>query len=55
LHLAASGNNGEVVELLLADKSRINARNNNDETPISMAKKSGAHDAMEALHRHGVR
>jgi len=53
LHLAASNDHVEIVELLLAGKTDVNAKNNLGNTPLSGAKQSGYQDVVELLRKHG--
>jgi ankyrin repeat protein len=49
LHLAAGFGHKDIVELLLANKAKVNAKNNNGYTPLFMAARSGRRDIVESL------
>jgi ankyrin repeat protein len=43
----------DVVELLLANKADINAKDNHGGTPLLMAEETGQKDVAELLRQHG--
>jgi ankyrin repeat protein len=53
LHLAAFYDHQDMVELLLANKADINAKNNKGETPLRVAADKGKQNLVELLRQHG--
>jgi len=51
--LDGSKGHKNVVELLLAYKAEINAKNNNGETPLFVTATSNHKDIAELLRQHG--
>jgi ankyrin repeat protein len=54
LHLAATGNYEEIVEVLLAHGAEVNAKDGNGWTPLHFAAHEGYKDVVELLLRKGA-
>ena len=54
IHCAATRNNIEILNVLLADKEAVNARDNKGNTPLHIASNRGLVDAIKILLAHGV-
>ena len=54
MHFAAAYGQQDIMQLLLANKARIDAANNNEEQPIHIAVRSGNPDTVEWLIDHGA-
>jgi len=50
---AASEGHRDMVELLLANKADINAKDNDNKTPLDYAVKNAHEDVAELLRQHG--
>lgn len=53
LHWAAARGHKDVVELLVANKIDINAKDNDGETPLNLAGKQGQLEVVQWLREHG--
>jgi ankyrin repeat protein len=53
LHIAAGFGRKDVVELLLANKADVNARDTNNLTPMQWAAPSGHKDVADLPRQHG--
>ena len=49
----ATGQPADVVQLLLANKADVNARDNLGRTTVQLVKEDGDKDVVELLRRHG--
>ncbi|HUU17930.1 MAG TPA: ankyrin repeat domain-containing protein [Sedimentisphaerales bacterium] len=52
---AVSRGHREVVNLLLVNGANVNAKDNDDRTPLSLAKDKGYEKIVELLRRHGAK
>lgn len=53
LHHAAKEGHAEVIELLISKGAEVNARDNENKTPLKLAVSLGFYKAVETLKKHG--